>query len=92
MATLSYTVLLVPDPDRGGFTVTVPEIPEIVTEGDDQEHALAMAREAIALSLRYAAEKGLPVPVEREAPRLGLVEVEVDGAPREATAIAGVAG
>lgn len=77
MATLSYTVLLVPDPDRGGFTVTVPEIPEIVTEGDDRDNALAMTREAIALHVGYAAEKGMPLPVEREMPRLEIVDVEV---------------
>ena len=77
MTRFSYTVLLVPDPDIGGFTATVPEIPEIVTEGDDEAHALAMAREAIALYLGYAAEKGLPLPVERAAPRLGTVEVDV---------------
>jgi antitoxin HicB len=78
MTRFSYTVLLVPDPDVGGFTVTVPEIPEIVTEGNDEDHALAMAREAIALYLRYAAEKGMPLPVERAAPRLGTVEVDAD--------------
>jgi len=80
-----YTVLLVPDPDLGGFTATVPEIPEIVTEGDDEGHALAMAREAIGLYLGYAAEKGLPVPVERIAPRLASVEVEI----RAPVAVAG---
>lgn len=72
-----YTVLLVPDSDLGGFTATVPEIPEIVTGGDDEGHALAMAREAIGLYLGYAADKGLPLPVERVAPRLGTVEVEI---------------
>lgn len=76
MTNLSYTVLLVPDPDHGGFTVTVPESPKIVTEGNTEEDALAMAREAISLYVGYAAEKGLPIPVERMAPRLGTVEVE----------------
>lgn len=89
MTTLSYTVLLVPDPDHGGFTVTVPEIPEIVTEGDNHEHALTMAREAIGLYLGYAVEKGLPVPVERAAPRLSTVEVEVEARAGGAPAVAG---
>ena len=88
MTRYSCTALLVPDPDVGGFTVTVPEIPEIVTEGNDEDHALAMAREAIALYLRYAAEKGMPPPVERAAPRLVTVEVEVDAA-AAATALVG---
>ncbi len=78
MTRYTYAVLLTPDPDAGGFTVTVPEIPAIVTEGDDEPHALAMAREAITLYLGYVAERGEPLPVERAAPRLATVEVEVD--------------
>jgi len=74
----TYTVLLEPDPERGGFTATVPAIPEVVTEGDDETHALAMAREAIELYLRYADEKGLPLPVEPEPFRLAVVEVNVE--------------
>jgi antitoxin HicB len=74
----TYTVLLEPDPEWGGFTATVPAIPEVVTEGDDEAHALAMAREAIELYLRYADEKGLLVPVEPEPYRLAVVEVEVE--------------
>ena len=77
MARHTYTVLLEPDPDRGGFTATVPTIPAVVTEGDDEAHALAMAREAIALYLAHAADKGLPVPEERIAFRLATVEVDV---------------
>ncbi len=73
----TYSVLLEPDPERGGFTATVPAIPEVVTEGDDEAHALAMAREAIELYLRYADEKGLPLPVEPAPFRLAVVEVNV---------------
>lgn len=91
MAMLSYTVLLVPDPDPnwGGFTVTVPKIPEIVTEGDDGADALAMVREAIALGLSYAIDEGFPVPVERETPRLRLVGLKVAGARGVAPVAAG---
>lgn len=93
MVTLAYTVLLVPNPDPnwGGFTVTVPEIPELVTEGDDEAHALAMVREAIALSMSSAIDEGLPVPVERETPRLRLVALEFDGARGGAPVAAGAA-
>ena len=58
MAHRTYTVLLKPDAELGGFAATVPAIPEIVTEGNDEAHALAMAREAIAIYLRVAAERG----------------------------------
>jgi antitoxin HicB len=55
---LSYTVILEPQPD-GGFTVLVPALPEVVTEGDTEEEALAMARDAIRLSLDYRRAQGL---------------------------------
>ena len=35
-----YTVLLQPDPEEGGYTVTVPALPGCVTEGDTLEEAL----------------------------------------------------
>ena len=73
----SYTVLLEPDPDVGGFTATVPAVPEIATEGDDETHALAMAREAIEIYLRHAAEIGIPGGAERMPFRLAAVEVDV---------------
>jgi len=44
-----YTVLLNPDDEDGGYTVTVPALPGVVTQGDTLDEALAMAREAIAL-------------------------------------------
>jgi antitoxin HicB len=77
MTRLTYSVLLQPDPDEGGYTVTVPELPGIVTQGDTFEEALAMAREAIALHVEGLAEDGLPVPVERAAPLVAQVSVEV---------------
>ena len=46
---MRYTVVLDPDPE-GGFTVTVPAIPSVVTEGETEEEALANAREAIELA------------------------------------------
>jgi len=47
-----YTVVLEPQPG-GGFTVHVPALPEVVTEGDTEAEALAMAEEAIRMVLAY---------------------------------------
>lgn len=55
---LGYAVLLEPQPESG-FTVHVPALPEVVTEGDTEEEALAMARDAIELVLAYRKEHGL---------------------------------
>jgi antitoxin HicB len=49
--TLTFSVVLDPDPDEGGFTVLVQSLPSIVTQGQTVEDALANAREAIELTL-----------------------------------------
>ena len=59
----SYTVVLEPQPE-GGFTVSVPALPEVVTEGDTEEEALTMARDAIRLALEYRKEQGLAIPAD----------------------------
>jgi antitoxin HicB len=48
--------------DRGGFTVTVPAFPAIVTEGDTRDDALANATDAIRLYLESLHVRKLPVP------------------------------
>jgi predicted RNase H-like HicB family nuclease len=48
--------------ERGGFTVTVPAFPAIVTEGDTRDDALANATDAIRLYLESLRARKLPVP------------------------------
>ncbi len=43
---LTYRVLLNEEPE-GGFTVTVPALPGCITYGENLDHALSMAKEAI---------------------------------------------
>jgi predicted RNase H-like HicB family nuclease len=57
----TYTITLRPEPE-GGFTVRVPAFPEIVTYGEDEEHALAMAKDAIELCLESRKERGEEIP------------------------------
>jgi predicted RNase H-like HicB family nuclease len=47
---LSYTVVLEPN-ECDGYTVTVPALPGLVTEGATIEEAREMAKEAIACYL-----------------------------------------
>lgn len=42
-----FDILLTPDLYDGGYTVTVPALPGIVTDGKTIDEALANAREAI---------------------------------------------
>ena len=39
----AYRVLLIPEPDDGGYIVRVPAFPAIITQGDDISDASAMA-------------------------------------------------
>ena len=57
-AEFTYTVLLQPGPE-GGFTVTCPTLPGLVTYGETVEEARAMAAEAIECYLE-SLQKGWP--------------------------------
>lgn len=59
--TVDYTVVLEPQAD-GGFTVSVPALPEVITEGENEKEALEMAADAIRLVLEYRRENGIPIP------------------------------
>ena len=56
----SFPVVLEPQ-EGGGFTALVPALPEVVTEGDTEQEALANAEEAIRAILAYRQDHGLPV-------------------------------
>jgi antitoxin HicB len=57
----SYSVILEPQ-EGGGFTVLVPALPEVVTEGDNEQEALANAEEAIRAIIEYRQEQGIALP------------------------------
>lgn len=59
--TLSFSIILEPQPG-GGFTVLVPALPEVVTEGDTEPEALANVQEAIGAALAYRRDNGLAIP------------------------------
>ena len=53
----TFTVVL--EPEEGtGFIVRVPAFPEIVTYGEDEQEALAMAEDAIRLAIKESAARG----------------------------------
>jgi antitoxin HicB len=57
----SFSVILEPQ-EEGGFTVLVPALPEVVTEGDTEAEALANVAEAIRAVLDYRRDNGLAIP------------------------------
>ena len=65
MTQRNYEIVLDPQQD-GGFSVYVPELPDVVTEGETREEAIEMAKEAIELYLETMAEQDWePHQVER---------------------------
>ena len=71
----SYSIVADPDPEDGGFTVTVPALPGCVTQGKTLEECVANAEEAIALYIEDLVAAGEPIPEEKEPPRLLKVTV-----------------
>ena len=55
--------------EHGGYTVTVPSLPGLVTEGKNLEDARDMAKDAIRC---YSKEAKQPIPVEGETAQLKL--------------------
>jgi antitoxin HicB len=58
---MNYPVRLTPA-EEGGFVVTFRDIPEALTQGDDVEEALAMAKDALVTAMDFYFEDKRPVP------------------------------
>jgi antitoxin HicB len=69
-------VILTPDLEVGGYTVTVPSLPGCISEGDTYEEAIANIQDAIRGYIELLIEDGEPVPPEDE-PRVLVTEVAV---------------
>jgi antitoxin HicB len=70
-----YTIILHPEPEEGGYTVTVPALEGCVTQGETLEEAITMARDAIQLYIETLKAEGLPVPEEQEHPQAIIIDV-----------------
>jgi predicted RNase H-like HicB family nuclease len=60
----AFTVLFEPA-EEGGYVVTCPVLPGLVTEGDTLEEAREMARDAIRGYLESLQKDGLPIPTDK---------------------------
>jgi antitoxin HicB len=56
--------------EHGGYTVTVPALPGLVTEGKNLEHARDMAKDAIRCYIEGLRKAKEPIPVEKETAQL----------------------
>ncbi|MBV9021447.1 MAG: type II toxin-antitoxin system HicB family antitoxin [Chloroflexi bacterium] len=75
MSTRRYTIILHPDTEEGGYTVTVPTLPGCVTQGETLEEAIVMAKDAIRLYLETLVAEGEPIPEEHEHPQAIIIDV-----------------
>lgn len=77
MSTRTYTIVLEPDLDEGGYSVLVPALPGCATMGDTLEECIAMARDAIALYLATLIDLGRPIPEETVRPQAIALDVAI---------------
>ena len=84
MRTYTYRARIEPG-DEAGFVVSFPEVPEAITQGDNEADARAMAAEALGLALLMYLKERRPLPKARAADQ-GLVPITVD--PEDAAKIA----
>ena len=75
MRTFVYAARFEPG-DKGGIVVSFPDVPEAITQGDDEADAVMQAEEALGLALLTYPRRGLPVPVAKAKAR-GLVRIPV---------------
>ena len=66
---MQYKIPLVLSPQlEGGYTVTSPLLPELVTEGDTVEEALANVRDALAAVIETYGDLGRSLPQNAMVP------------------------
>ncbi len=65
---LDYPVILDAQPE-GGFVVTFPDVPEAITQGEDEQEALLYAVDALETALSFYVDARKPLPVPRRPKR-----------------------
>jgi predicted RNase H-like HicB family nuclease len=74
MKVLNFTVVMTPDV-TGGYVVTCPALPGLVTEGDTLEEARSMAADAIRGYLESLKKDGEPIPNDESITEQLAIEV-----------------
>jgi antitoxin HicB len=95
MRTFVYHARFEPGEDHG-IVVSFPDVPEAITQGDDEADAYAQAEEALGLALLTYPARGLPLPRAKahRSEALAPVAVEAEIAAKlaviEAVRVAGI--
>ena len=64
------------EPDTGGFVVTFRDIPEAITQGDDEADAFDMAKDVLLSSMEHYLDVKRPVPMPSK-PKPGERSIEL---------------
>jgi len=62
----AYPYIAEPQPE-GGWTVTFPDVPEAITQGDTPDEVAAMAEEALVAALSFYTDEGVTLPIPSAA-------------------------
>ena len=65
---LDYPVILEAQPE-GGYVVTFPDVPEAITQGEDEDEALLYAIDALETALSFYVDDRRPLPEPGKAKR-----------------------
>ena len=76
MPQYQYTAVFEPAPE-GGYVVTVPALPGLVTEGDTMEQAREMVKDAIRGYIESLVKHGEDIPVDPHPASVERVAVTV---------------
>lgn len=66
---MKYPATFTPDAEAGGFVVTFRDIPEAITQGDDENDAMFMARDVLlaSMSVYFDEKRSVPAPSKPKA-------------------------
>lgn len=71
----SYTILVHPDHESGGYYATVPALPGVVDQGETVEEALENVRAALAFTVEAMLEDGEELPPDEPIEAIRSVEL-----------------
>jgi predicted RNase H-like HicB family nuclease len=74
---MRFVLVLTPDLEDGGYTVTAVGLPGLVTDGDTVEEAMANAREAIQLYFSDETPESLAAAGVRLDAEIATVDVDI---------------
>ena len=77
MADIYKVPLVLTHQPEGGYTVTSPLLPELVTEGDTLDEALAHVQDAVCTVVELYEDLGKPLPASlRQSPEADAIRFE----------------